>query len=597
MSLISIQNLSHRFAKHNEDGDKIGSFNALSDVSLDVKKGDFIAILGRNGSGKSTLAKHINALLYPSSGKVYVAGNDTEDDDKLLEIRRTAGMVFQNPDNQIVATVVEEDVAFGPENLGIPQRELRMRVDEALNKVRMTEFAGKDPGKLSGGQKQRVAIAGVLAMKPECIILDEPTAMLDPVGRREVLEAVSELNRDERMTVILVTHHMDEVTRADKVFVMDGGKIAASGTPHEIFADCKKIKKLGLDVPQVREVSEMLSEHGFGLGNVINIEEFTASLRKMLDSGKIKLQNPVIPSQNDMHSEVTDRTVKMPDPYQLELENVSYIYAPGTSIEKKAVDSVSFNVAKGEFLAVIGHTGSGKSTLIMMLNALEKPSSGKILYQGSDIFAEDYDRRKLRSKVGLVFQYPDHQLFEETIYKDVAFGPGNMGLGKDETDRRVRHSLELVGIPEDQYNDSPMELSGGQKKRVTIAGVLAMQPEVLILDEPTAGLDPAGRDEILGKIDDIHKETGCTIIWVSHSMEAVAKHADRIIVLNNGRLQYDDIPVNVFRHAAELEKIGLRVPEVTRLMHALRAEGFDVDTDITTSREACDAILKILVHS
>ena len=589
MSLISIKNLFHEFAKHNEEGEKIGSFNALDDVSMDVEKGDFIAILGRNGSGKSTLAKHINALLYPSAGKVYVADNDTEDDDKLLEIRQTAGMVFQNPDNQIIATVVEEDVAFGPENLGVPGRELRLRVDEALEKVRMTEFAGKDPGKLSGGQKQRVAIAGVLAMKPECIILDEPTAMLDPIGRKEVLEAVHELNRDEKMTVILVTHHMNEVTGADKVFVMDSGKVAAYGTPHEIFSDAAKIKALGLDVPQVTEIADMLRENGVDLGNVIDIPEFVASFREKFDQVKPDMTsiNPEIP-------DFTEKQQKENITPQLSLKNVSYVYAPGTSFEKTAVDSVSFDIKKGEFVAIIGHTGSGKSTLITMLNALEKPSTGKILYEGSDIQDEDYDRRNLRAKVGLVFQYPDHQLFEETIYKDVAFGPTNLGLTKEEIDQRVRKSLTLVGIPEEQYNDSPMELSGGQKKRVTIAGVLAMQPEVLILDEPTAGLDPAGRDDILRKIDEIHESTGCTIVWVSHSMESVAKHADRIIVLNNGHVEYDDMPLKVFAHAEELEKIGLSVPEATKLMYTLKEAGFDVSTDIITSEDSCREILHLL---
>ncbi|MBR6274171.1 MAG: energy-coupling factor transporter ATPase [Lachnospiraceae bacterium] len=589
MSLISIQNLFHEFAKHNEEGEKIGSFNALDGVSMDVEKGDFIAILGRNGSGKSTLAKHINALLYPSAGKVYVADNDTEDDDKLLEIRQTAGMVFQNPDNQIIATVVEEDVAFGPENLGVPGRELRLRVDEALEKVRMTEFAGKDPGKLSGGQKQRVAIAGVLAMKPECIILDEPTAMLDPIGRKEVLEAVHELNRDEKMTVILVTHHMNEVTGADKVFVMDSGKVAAYGTPHEIFSDAAKIKALGLDVPQVTEIADMLRENGVDLGNVIDIPEFVASFREKFDHvkhGRTSI-NPEIP-------DFTEKQQKENVTPQLSLKNVSYVYAPGTSFEKTAVNSVSFDIKKGEFVAIIGHTGSGKSTLITMLNALEKPSTGKILYEGSDIQDEDYDRRNLRAKVGLVFQYPDHQLFEETIYKDVAFGPTNLGLTKEEINQRVRKSLTLVGIPEEQYNDSPMELSGGQKKRVTIAGVLAMQPEVLILDEPTAGLDPAGRDDILSKIDEIHESTGCTIVWVSHSMESVAKHADRIIVLNNGHVEYDDMPLKVFAHAEELEKIGLSVPEATKLMYTLKEAGFDVSTDIITSEDSCREILHLL---
>lgn len=281
MSIISIKNLIHEFKRHNEEGDVTGTFAAVNDVSLEVNAGELIAVLGRNGSGKSTLAKHINALLYPTKGKVYVSGNDTEDDEHLLDIRKSAGMVFQNPDNQIIATVVEEDVAFGPENIGIPTSDIRIRVDEALASVGMSDHALSNPGKLSGGQKQRVAIAGVLAMKPACIILDEPTAMLDPVGRKEVLEAVKKLNRENGMTVILVTHHMDEVTGFDRLIIMDEGKVVMNGTPREVFSDIEKIKEYGLDVPQVCELAGRL-----GMGPLLEVEEFVAEFKKLAGGRK-----------------------------------------------------------------------------------------------------------------------------------------------------------------------------------------------------------------------------------------------------------------------------------------------------------------------
>lgn len=281
MSIISIKKLIHDFKKLDAEGNDAGSFRALSGVDLEVNKGEFIAILGANGSGKSTLAKHINALLFPSGGKVLVCGNDTEDEEKILEIRMAAGMVFQNPDNQIIASVVEEDVAFGPENIGVPAGELRTRVNKSLAAVEMSDYAKSDPNKLSGGQKQRVAIAGVFAMQPQCIILDEPTAMLDPVGRKEVLEAVHTLNREVGMTVIIVTHHMDEVVDANRIFVMHKGNVALSGTPHEVFSDVPKMKELGLDVPQVTELAFRLNKKGYHMPTVLTIEEFLSEFKKI----------------------------------------------------------------------------------------------------------------------------------------------------------------------------------------------------------------------------------------------------------------------------------------------------------------------------
>ena len=275
MSIISIKNLIHDYAKHDDAGTLIKAMRAVNDVSLDVKEGDFIAILGHNGSGKSTLAKHINALLFPTEGKVFVCGNDTEDEDLTLEIRKNAGMVFQNPDNQIIATVVDEDVAFGPENLGIPTEKMKRYVKEALETVEMTAYADADPNKLSGGQKQRVAIAGVLAMRPKCIVLDEPTAMLDPIGRHEVIDTVKRLNREEGMTVVLVTHHMDEVIDADKLYVMNKGQIEMGGTPREVFADVEKIKSLGLDVPQSTELAFRLTKAGYPMPTCLDAKEFT----------------------------------------------------------------------------------------------------------------------------------------------------------------------------------------------------------------------------------------------------------------------------------------------------------------------------------
>jgi energy-coupling factor transporter ATPase len=258
---------------------------AINGVNLDVKKGDFIAIIGANGSGKSTLAKHINAILYPTEGTVWVNGLNTSKEENLWEIRRTAGMVFQNPDNQIIATVVEEDVGFGPENLGVPTEEIWQRVEDSLKAVGMLEYRTQSPNKLSGGQKQRVAIAGIMAMKPECIVLDEPTAMLDPSGRREVISTIHWLNKHENITVILITHHMDEVINADKVFVMEDGMIVMQGTPREIFSRIPEIKKYRLDVPQVTELAYELKKTGLDIPDgILSVDELVQALEKLKNS-------------------------------------------------------------------------------------------------------------------------------------------------------------------------------------------------------------------------------------------------------------------------------------------------------------------------
>lgn len=282
MGIIKIRQLVHDYIKRDEEGNEIAVNHAINHVDLDIKKGDFVAILGHNGSGKSTLAKHINALLTPSEGTIWVKGMDTLDENNLWDIRQTAGMVFQNPDNQIIASVVEEDVGFGPENIGVPTDEILKRVEESLKAVGMYEYRTHSPNKLSGGQKQRVAIAGIMAMRPECIILDEPTAMLDPIGRREVIETVRRLNREEGMTVILITHYMEEVINADHVVVMDKGNVVLQGTPREIFSQVDTLKKYRLDVPQVTELAYELRKEGLDLPlGILSIDELVQCLEHL----------------------------------------------------------------------------------------------------------------------------------------------------------------------------------------------------------------------------------------------------------------------------------------------------------------------------
>lgn len=595
--IVQIKDLIHKFVDTDAEGNVTGEKNAVDSVSLDVEKGEFVAILGHNGSGKSTLAKHINAILMPTSGTLYVNGKDTADGRNIWDIRQSAGMVFQNPDNQIIETVVEEDVGFGPENLGVETEEIWKRVESALGKVGMLEFRKHSPSRLSGGQKQRVAIAGVLAMHPDCIVLDEPTAMLDPHGRQEVIQTLKELNEKEKVTIILITHHMNEAALADKIFVMNEGKIALQGTPKEVFSHYDEMKKIGLDVPVSTEIAHGLKKYGWHMpDDIISEEELLDSIKKNLSEKAEKGTEHRVEQKNESKAEKDNREAqqqKDSGEVILSLRDVNYIYSADTVYRRHALKNVSLDIWKGEFIAVIGHTGSGKSTLIQHLNGLNKPSSGKILYKGQDISEKSFKLSDLRKKVGLVFQYPEYQLFETTVLLDVAFGPKNLGCDREQAEQQAREALALVGLPEECYEMSPFELSGGQKRKAAIAGVLAMNPEVLILDEPTAALDPCGRDEILSILEDLHRKKNITILLVSHSMDEVARFAQRIIVMDKGEILMDGIPADIFRRHKELEEIGLAAPQAMYIMKELKEYGLPVDTEIFTPQEAVKEINRI----
>lgn len=605
MSIIKVENLKHRFLDKDEEGNVISDKMALDDVSLEIKQGDFIAILGHNGSGKSTFAKHLNAILMPYEGEVYVAGMNTKENEKIWDIRQNAGMVFQNPDNQIIATIVEEDVGFGPENLGVETEEIWKRVNYALERVGMVEYRKHSPNKLSGGQKQRVAIAGVLAMKPKCIILDEPTAMLDPNGRKEVINTIKELNKKEKVTIILVTHYMDEVIDADYVYVMDKGKVALKGTPAEVFSNVEKIYEIGLDVPQPTEIAYLLEKSGKEMPRgILRSEEL---INQIIARGYIKKHNKTknIASNNDENRKINDlRTdnnisdknisdsiYEEADKVILEADNISYVYGEGTTYEKKAIDSVSFKINQGEIIGIIGHTGSGKSTLICHLNGLNQASSGEVRYMGKNIYDKNEKLSDLRKNVGIVFQYPEYQLFESTVLEDVCFGAKNKGMNKEQAIETAKKVLAMVGVGEEFYNRSPFELSGGEKRRVAIAGVLAMMPQVLILDEPTAGLDPKGRDEILNLLKSLNEKEGLTIVIVSHSMEDMGKFANRLLVMSKGKLIFDDTPRKVFRQYKKLEEIGLAAPKSVYIFDELKQKGLSCDGVAITPREVVEGII------
>jgi len=643
--------------------------DVLRGVTFDVVRGEFVCIVGHNGSGKSTLAKLCNGLFTPTGGCVRVNGLDVAQEDNLTAVRQSVGMVFQNPDNQLVATMVEEDVAFGPENIGVPSQEIRRRVDAALAQVGMTDFAERSVYTLSGGQKQRVAIAGALALQPHAIVFDEPTAMLDPSGRAEVMAAIRKLNQ-QGITIVLITHFMQEALNASRIIALEEGQIAYEGTPESFFADAARVATLGLDVPRMCALAGHLRKGGLAVKTAFTPQDMAEELAKKLkpnaqageggapaeaipgiapadvavpgvaqvdatpepapslgqktaareSEGTLpsaqSLGQPVAKEVNSTQEATAvqevpaQETASASQPAQplgqaeslsegqpaqatspiIQFRDVSHVYMPGTPMQQKGLDAITLDIAPGQSVGLIGHTGSGKTTLAQHINALLLPTSGELRVCGMEV-AQKSLRRNIRAQVGLVFQYPEYQLFEETIAKDIAFGPHNMGLEKAEIDRRVHEAIAQVGLGEELLARSPFELSGGQKRRAAIAGVLSMQPKILILDEPTAGLDPAGRDEMLTLIESLHSQ-GTTVLMISHSMEDVARVCQRVLVLQGGRLVDDGTPQQVFARGAALSAMGLAVPDVYVLQGLLAERGIRVPPK-NTLEDMAQAILTL----
>ncbi|MCL2598494.1 MAG: energy-coupling factor transporter ATPase, partial [Firmicutes bacterium] len=439
---------------------------AVKGVSLQIAEGSFVAILGHNGSGKSTLAKLLNGLLLPSGGSVVAYGFDTSDKKQLYEVRKSVGVVFQNPDNQAVASIIEDDVAFGLENLGVPSAEIRQRVDEALKAVGMYEHREGTPFRLSGGQKQRLAIAAVVAMRPKTIVFDEATSMLDPQGRQEVLEIAKRLQK-EGTTIVWVTHFASEVVDADRIVVMHKGRIAMEGDKH-LLRQVDKLQELKLSTALPYALVAGLNKHGFGLAYEDTLEAVAKQIAERVDAksmGDATVMAECVPTPS-----TTESVIKA--------EDLRFVYSPKAPFRTVALDGVDIEIFEKDFLGIIGHTGSGKSTFVTHLNGLTKTTQGCLRVCGTDLTAK-YDKKRLRSQVGLVFQYPEYQLFEETVEKDVAFGPKNLGLDAEEISQRVQDAIEQVGLVFAEVRDkSPFELSGGQKRRVALAGVLAMRPSV-----------------------------------------------------------------------------------------------------------------------
>lgn len=539
---------------------RYGDSVALDDVTLEVCRGERVCVLGANGSGKSTLASVICGLLAPDEGDVELAGHavctgGVPDLAAYRDARRQLGLVFQNPDDQIVTSVVADDVAFGPENLGVPRAQISARVARELRRVAMEKYAHADPSRLSGGQRQRVCIAGALAMEPAVLVLDEPSSLLDVRGRAAIMRVMGRLAA-AGATLVHVTHFMDEALAADRVVVMQHGHVALEGTPNEVFAakNVQVIEALGLEMPFEARLAVALRQAGAAGGAIAA---------------------PGTPSD-----EKPAACAPAAEPLAILARDLGFSYGP----DAQALDGVSLEVPARATTAIVGQTGSGKSTLLRLLCGLEAADAGSLTVCGINA-ATKRGRRQVRRAVGYVMQHPERQLFAQTVAEDVAFGPRNQGLSAAEVERRVAHALDLVGLA-DRRDVSPFELSGGQQRLAAIAGVLAMEPELLVLDEPTAGLDPRGRARLRALMADLAAH-GVTLLQVTHSMEDAAR-ADHVVVLDQSHVLAAGTPAEVFCPANEpqLTAVGLGLPRPLAYAceHALDARPLTLEALVAALR-------------
>lgn len=601
MAFIDIKGLSHKFNIKDSDGNVIGEHFAVRDADITARKGSIIAIMGRNGSGKSTLARHMNGLLSAHEGSVIIAGKDTADKENLLEIRKTVGMVFQNPDNQIVGNSVSEDVGFGLENIGMETEKIWQEINTALSLTGMSAYIDRNTSRLSGGQKQRLAIASVMAMRPQCIVFDEATSMLDPAAARDILKLALRLNKEQNITVIFITHKMKEAFYADYIYVMSEGSVKLQGKPQMLLTkNVEGLRNCGIEIPLIYKLENELkasyeavkkdkteineTDAGYPITDMDGVSDrFAKKIKGIIDDRNMSerkscddIGNRELPEQkiidnidNRMDAKNIDFKEKDSE-IIIHAENVSYTYNKGDT-PVYAVKDVSFSIERGEIVAIAGQTGSGKSTLLQMMNGLIRPESGKLTVSGIDVI-HTRNLKELRKKIGFVFQYPEYQLFEDTNLKDVMYGPRNFGMDKEQAELSAKAALKLTGIDEKYFDTSPFELSGGQRKRVALAGILAYKPEILILDEPVAGLDSEGKEMLFQCINDFRIRENATVILVAHDMNDVYEVADRLIVMRDGNISFDGEPDLAFADETFVNENKLELPDMYVFKEKMKPE-------------------------
>ncbi|PKO21410.1 MAG: hypothetical protein CVU38_14930 [Chloroflexi bacterium HGW-Chloroflexi-1] len=558
---IIVHNLHYSYPPLTPDGDPAP---VLKGVSLEVQQGEFVALLGRVGAGKTTLCMALNGLVPHSTGGIFrgevtVLGLDTKQH-PVADMARSVGMVFQDPESQLVQMRVEDEVAFGPENLGVPTAEIEKRVTWALKAVGLADYRDRSPLLLSGGEKQRVAIAAMLAMHSRVLVLDEPTANLDPVGKAAVFNVLSGLCREHRITVFMATQELERIARfADRVLVLHKGQIALDGPPAEVFQHVTELQAWGVGVPQLVELGHVLTQRTRRSYHFTSMSDAYKQLRRQARKVRMrKSQGPFPPPPNHSANPLAALS-------QIVVENLSYTYADGTT----ALQEVNLILPPGEFVAILGPNGSGKTTLAKHFDGLLKPTKGRVLVERRDTRTARV--AELARLVGYVFQNPDHQIFAPTVREEIAFGPRMQELPASIAGQRVDDALARFGLT--PYADLPPALLGfGQRRQIALAAVIATQPKVLILDEPTGGLDGRSRQELLDVVAGFNA-LGRTVILITHDMRLVAEYAHRAVVLLNGRILFDGSPRALFHQPEFLDQAGLALPPITRLADRLAPEG------------------------
>jgi len=560
----------------------------LKGISLSVRKGEILGIVGPSGAGKTTLCMCLNGIIPhvlrgTMEGEVTVLGMNTLEHTS-QELTSKIGIVFQDPETQLFGLTVEEDVSFLPINLGLPPDEVKRRVKWSLSIVGLEGYEDRFPYFLSGGEKQRVAIASVLSGQPEVIILDEPTSELDPIGKDQVFQVINQMARLGR-TMIIVEHDTERLAQiADRIIVINDGQIVLEGTPEEVFTEVTLLEKLGVKVPETVKLGYLFDKEKVGwakkYGYPLSLEEAYERLIKIFAEKKVsKKQYTLEASKQSLERKQEEPIIKV--------RNLWHVYGEGTPTQTVALKNISLDIYEGEFIAIIGQNGSGKTTLVKHFNKLLTPSNGQVIVYGMD--TREVSTAELAKRVGYCFQNPDHQIFSKTVWEEVTFGPKNLGLPEEEVKKRALEALKTVGL-EGYEDEDPFSLGKGERQKIAVASVLAMKPDVLIVDEPTTGMDrkaSIGMMELIKSLND----AGKTIIIITHDMDIVAQYARRVIVLHQGEILIDGPTNRVFSQPKVLEKTNIKPPQITRLAYKLKEY---IRPDILTIEEAHKELVNVL---
>lgn len=544
--MITLQNISYTYP-HTQN-------KVLDDITLTIQKGEFVAIMGANGSGKSTLLQCINGLINPTEGQVQIDNRSPQNPQDLALIRQKVGLVFQNPDDQIIASTVEREIAFGLENLNVAREEMQNRVNTALQHFHLTSYRTQDPHLLSGGERQRLALAAILVMEPHYLLLDEPTSLLDPGARQKILTDLHLLHQQKTITPVLVTQIPLEAAQADRIVILHKGKLVKEGTPSDIFSHPEQLAQWQLQSPLPAQMA-----HQIGLP-----KPYPLTITELANR---------LPNTHTMPSHPSPRpSPPTAKPSIVSAQSVCHIYDHKLATQTTALNNLNIEIPANSISVIIGQSGSGKSTFIQHLNGLRKPTSGTLTVCGLDP-AKTRNHKQLRQKVGLIFQFPETQLFAETVFDDVAFGPKNLKLS--DIPQRVHDALLHMGLQPDTFSKrDPIRLSGGEKRRVAIAGVLAMQPDLIVFDEPTAGLDPIGVSLFETHLQSLKNE-GRTLIVITHDLDLAARIADQVYLFHQGQVVHQGPPAQILAYQV-LQSHALQPPEIVQLTNILRNQNWPI---------------------